>query len=169
MGSNIVLLSTKSILLLLHSLNYHLYPSLLLYLSFQKIFYLYEGGDGKTGENYNSSSENTLESYNWVLAKIKPKDDSDNLTENKDKQKRILPRRCCCDFIDNYFCGGICCCLERQKLIYNCKGIVLNYFSVENIIYSQIMLENLLKDYKWNNKSLNDIQNNKMIIKLKNY
>ena len=87
-------------------------------------------------------------------------DDSNNLTENKDKQKRVLPGRCCCDFIDNYFCGGICCCLERQKLIYNCKGIVLNYFSVENIIYSQIMLENLLKDYKWNDPELKKILNN---------
>ena len=29
-------------------------------------------------------------------------------------------------------------------------------------------LENLFKDYKWNNSMLNDIQNNPMIIKLKN-
>ena len=49
------------------------------------------------------------------------------------------------------------------------NDILYNYLSMDSLLYNQIKLENLLKDYKWNNKSLNDIQNNKMIIKLKNY
>ena len=42
-----------------------------------------------------------------------------------------------------------------------------NYLSVESILYNQIMLENLLKDYNWNNRELNNIDNNEFIIKLK--
>ena len=35
------------------------------------------------------------------------------------------------------------------------------------IIYNQMKLENLFKDYKWNNPELNTIENNKMISDLK--
>ena len=42
-----------------------------------------------------------------------------------------------------------------------------NYLSVESILYNQIMLENLFKDYNWNNQELNNIDNNEFIIKLK--
>ena len=35
------------------------------------------------------------------------------------------------------------------------------------IIYNQMKLENLFKDYKWNNPELNTIENNKMIADLK--
>ena len=41
----------------------------------EKIFYEYDRVDEKTNKNiYNKSPETTLGSYNWVLAKIKPKD-----------------------------------------------------------------------------------------------
>ena len=42
-----------------------------------------------------------------------------------------------------------------------------NYLSVESILYNQIMLENLFKDYNWNNRELNNIDSNEFIIKLK--
>ena len=42
-----------------------------------------------------------------------------------------------------------------------------NFLSVESILYNQIMLENLFKDYNWNNQELNNIDNNEFIIKLK--
>ena len=31
------------------------------------------------------------------------------------------------------------------------------------------MFENLLKDYQWNNEELNSIENNELMIKLKNH
>ena len=40
------------------------------------------------------------------------------------------------------------------------------YNSIENIIYNQFMIENLLKDYKWNNPRLNSIKNIELINKL---
>ena len=37
---------------------------------------------------------------------------------------------------------------------------------MENILYNQIKMENLLKDYKWNNTDLANINNNNLIIQL---
>ena len=39
--------------------------------------------------------------------------------------------------------------------------------SYECILYNQIMLENLFLDYKWNDDSLKDLKNNKLIDKIK--
>ena len=80
----------------------------------------------------------------------------------KKKQERILPKKCCCDFICNSLCC-CCSCVGRQKLINNCKDIILKYYSMENIIYNQIMMENLLQDYNWNNPELNNLLNNKSL------
>ena len=38
---------------------------------------------------------------------------------------------------------------------------------MDTIIYNQILLENLFKDYKWNNIELSDLRNNDLIEKLK--
>ena len=39
---------------------------------------------------------------------------------------------------------------------------------MENIIYNQIMIENFMKDYNWNNPKLNDILNNNSLLNIKN-
>ena len=41
------------------------------------------------------------------------------------------------------------------------------YYSIENIIYNQILLENLFKDYKQINKGIMTYENNELIIQLK--
>ena len=45
---------------------------------------------------------------------------------------------------------------------------MFKYCSIESILYNQILLENLFKDYHWNNKELNSIINNEYIIQLQN-
>ena len=62
------------------------------------------------------------------------------------------------------------CCKRRynQEIINNVNNIAYKYLSVDYLLYNQMKLENLFKDYKWNNPALNDVQNNKLIIKLKN-
>ena len=42
------------------------------------------------------------------------------------------------------------------------------YYSVENILYNLIMIENLLKDYKWNNPELKNIVDNSLLYHIKN-
>ena len=64
-----------------------------------------------------------------------------------------------------YFkCCGKC---EKQEFISACNQILYKYLSIDYILYSLIKLENLFKDYKWNNPELNNIENNELIIKLK--
>lgn len=58
--------------------------------------------------------------------------------------------------------------MVRQEIIDKCNEIILKYYSVENILYNQLMLEILLKDYKWNDPELNKLDNNKLILQLKN-
>ena len=57
---------------------------------------------------------------------------------------------------------------KNLELISNCNKILLKYMSIESILYNQLMLENLLEDYKWNNPHLNNISNNILINKIQN-
>ena len=62
------------------------------------------------------------------------------------------------------------CCLKKcksQKIIHLYNKIVYNYASIDSIIKNQILFENLFKDYKWNDPSLNNIENNDILIQLK--
>ena len=88
---------------------------------------------------------------------------------NKEKeQNRILPKISFFHyFLNNIYCQ---CCRKnkKQELINMCNKIVLKYTSIDNVLRNQIILGNLLKDYKWNDPSLNNINNNEFIIQLKN-
>lgn len=91
-----------------------------------------------------------------------------NITEHKDH--RILPKRTFLDFIFN-FC--YCCrknrfISERQQIICDCNDIILKHYSIEKILYNQFLLENLLKDYQWNNPQLKNILNHKSLKRFKN-
>ena len=61
-----------------------------------------------------------------------------------------------------------CCNIKRQKAICACNNIILKYYSIENILYNQIMIENLLQDYKWNNPELKNILSNDSFGGIKN-
>ena len=77
----------------------------------------------------------------------------------------------CCSFVFNCFCCGCCknyCDKKNQILISKCGDIISEYYSVEKIIYNQLLMENLIEDYKWNNIKLKNIRENKSIISLIN-
>ena len=71
------------------------------------------------------------------------------------------------DLIFNAIYEGKCCKIDIKKLILKCREIVSKYYSIEYIIYNQIKLENLLKDYRWNDPRLNNLDNNELISQLK--
>ena len=92
----------------------------------------------------------------------------DKLIEAKkveENMQSILPKYHFFDFICNLFS---CCCKNNnaQKCINVCNEIKKKYYSIENILYNQFMMENLLKDYKWNNPDLKFIKNIQLIDKL---
>ena len=61
-------------------------------------------------------------------------------------------------------------CFKRNKTQYFldiCNQILYKYMSVDYLLYNMIKLEKLFKDYIWNNPTLNNLENNELIIKLK--
>jgi hypothetical protein len=82
-----------------------------------------------------------------------------------------LPKLRMFDYIfNNIYCTKKCCSnYKRQMLISTSNDLLSKYFSIEKLLYNQIMIENIIKDYKWNNHRLKSIQNNELISKLKNY
>ena len=71
-------------------------------------------------------------------------------------------------FYINYLYSKIFCKNNTTQNIINvCNEIINKYFSMEEIIYNQILLENLLKDYRWNNIGLSDLRNHHLFEKLK--
>ena len=56
--------------------------------------------------------------------------------------------------------------IRKQKIISKCNEIISKYYSIENIVYNQILLENLFKDYQWINQDLKTYENNELIIQL---
>ena len=99
-------------------------------------------------------------------------EDDDEEDENIDLDKEsniILPKLHLYDYIlNNIYCKK-CIPSKKQQLINECNEILAKYFSIENIISNQIILENLLKDYKWNEPSLAKLENSQMISQLKKY
>ena len=62
------------------------------------------------------------------------------------------------------------CCFgpsNKQAFIDSCNGVVAKYLTVENLLYNQIRLENLLKDYKWNNPQYDTQEKNDFLLELK--
>ena len=72
------------------------------------------------------------------------------------------------DYLFNNIYSKCCKKNKKQEIINTINNIINKFLSVDYLLYNQIKLENLFKDYKWNNPELNKIQNNKMIMKLKN-
>jgi hypothetical protein len=57
---------------------------------------------------------------------------------------------------------------NENKAIDLCNYILSKYTSIELLLYNQIIFENLLEDYNWNNPDLNNINKNKLINRLIN-
>ena len=87
-----------------------------------------------------------------------------NESKKEDKEKMILPKFRFIDFLFNNLCCNKICKNKRQEIITNCNKLINKYYSIENILYNQIKIERLLKDYKWNNEELANINNNNELI-----
>lgn len=68
--------------------------------------------------------------------------------------------------LNNIYCSNCGC--NTQDRIDICNEIIQKYMSYECILYNQIMFEQLLMDYRWNDNSLKKLANNNLIIMLKN-
>ena len=105
-------------------------------------------------------------------------DQENNINNNKEDHKEnycetksitTLPKLHFWDFFINTFNYNYIIKSNKQYLISSCNDLLSKYFSVDYIIYNQIKLENLLKDYNWNNPKFKEIDNNENIKNIKNY
>ena len=55
---------------------------------------------------------------------------------------------------------------DKQTFINSCNDVLKRYASMENLIYNQIRLESLFKDYKWNNRHYDIQEKNEFINQL---
>ena len=85
------------------------------------------------------------------------------IKENIDENGNILPKIKFIDFLKNNLYSCICFKSKPKTIISKCEELISNYYSMEYIIYNQMILENLLKDYKWNDMNLSKIETNKFI------
>ena len=88
--------------------------------------------------------------------------------ENDNNQDKYLQKLSFFDFFYNNIYFKFCLKNKKQEIIICCNEIIKKYLSIDSILINQIKLENLFKDYNWNNIRLNNIENNELIIKLKN-
>ena len=96
-------------------------------------------------------------------------DEDEDEEDGEDKKLIKLPKLRFYDFFFNFIYCKCCPFIQKQKLIDSCAQILYKHFSVENLLYNQILFENLMKDYHWNDPQLKSIQNNSLIEKLKQY
>ena len=119
-------------------------------------------------ENYLSANKDNED--NFEEENIDHIDDIDELKIDEElstKIKRIKKLH----FFDFFLNNLYCCCKKQkqQKIIHTCNQLVYKYASIDDIIRKQILMENLLKDYKWNDPSLNNVENNELFIQLQTY
>ena len=94
----------------------------------------------------------------------------DENSENEDdKMIAKLPKLRFYDFFFNNVYSKCCKYIKKQKLIDSCDNILSKYHSIEKILYNQILFDNLIKDYHWNNPKLKSIHTNELIEGLKKY
>ena len=109
-------------------------------------------------ENY-EQKENNIEDD-----KEHEENEDDKLSTNSSRIKKL-------HFFDFFLNNLYFCCKKRkeQKIIHMCNEIVYKYASIDSLIKNQIFVDNLLKDYKWNDPALNNVENNNLFIQLKTY
>jgi len=114
--------------------------------------------------NKKDKFNNNIDDNNLIQDINDSEKDDDSLIESNVKLKKF--------HFYEFFLNNLYCCFKkkiRQKLIHICNKIVYKYAAIDLIIKNQILIENFLKDYKWNDPNLNNIENNDLFIKLKTY
>ena len=108
--------------------------------------------------NIEQKEDNLLDkNYNIIHEKEK------EITDIENEDERILPKLHFYHYFFNIlFCKNKCMS-NNQEIISACNEIISKYYSIDNILYNQLLLENLFKDYKWNDPKLNNIENNKLV------
>ena len=112
----------------------------------------------------------------YELLPIKKENNKDNLTnnliinetddENVPENENLKKISWFQYLLNNIYCKKLE--FNVQERIDVCDEIVKTYMSYDCILYNQIMFEQLLMDYQWNDASLKELSSNKLVLKLQN-
>ena len=135
----------------------------------------------KININKNNKNEGDLEKVkielkgdlieNNLIEKSINETDSDDIIEDEGEKMKnsslniSIPRFI--DFLFHKFYSKCCGYSSRHILINSCNDIVAKYTTIENILYNQMKLECLWKDYKWNNPQFQKKYKEDLILDLK--
>ena len=119
---------------------------------------------GVDDDNDNDNKDSLLE-----VSKKDNNDNSDEIGVNRSDINPLfeLPKFHFFDFFYNNIYSEKCCNSSGQGIISACNNIISRYYSIESVIYNQLRLENLFKDYKWNNPKLRSFENIDLISQIK--
>ena len=110
-----------------------------------------------------------IEKSDYIEENTEKEDDNSEYRLNK--RERILPKYSFMQFfLNNIYCKNCKGCAKyekQQEILEICNTINMRYLSLDSILYNQIIFENLVRDYNWNNSLLNNVKNNELILKLK--
>ena len=101
---------------------------------------------------------------------INGQDSDDTIEEENEKMKSSslnlsVPKFI--DFLVHKFYSKCCGYSSKHILINSCNDIVAKYTTIENILYNQMKLECLWKDYKWNNPQFQKKDKEDLLLDLK--
>jgi len=111
-------------------------------------------------------TENENENNDLNIKESDEENEEDDFTKSY-KESANLPSPRFLDFLIHNFYFKCCKTSMKQALISSCNDIVSKYITIENILYNQIKLEYLWKDYKWNNPQYEKEQKDDLIKNLK--
>jgi len=112
--------------------------------------------------NDSSENEDDEEDINYQINDVSIDNKSEDNKVDRVNNK-ILPKL---SFFDFYFNNIYCTKCKRRKkqdILDICNKIISKYNSIDLVLYNHLRLENLFKDYKWNDPNLNNLLNNNLI------
>ena len=115
-----------------------------------------------TNGNEENQNQNKADNNTYEL-----EEESDNYEESNQDIPKLKKLHFFDFFLNNIY--SLCKKRKAQNVIHLCNKIVYKYASIDTLVENQIILEKLFKDYKWNQPSLNNLENNNLFIQLKTY
>ena len=94
-------------------------------------------------------------------------EEGDNKPKNGPSEEIDLPPLKFYDFLFHILYFKCCGPSSKHSLINSCNNIVSKYITIEKLLYNQMRLEYLWKDYKWNNPEYGIKEKDDLLFELK--
>ena len=111
-----------------------------------------QSNENKENKNVSNINDNDNNNDNDINNKKKYSNE-----DNSDASSFVLKKLCFCDFLINNIYSKCCKRMRNQEILNMTNKIAYKYLSIDSLLINQMKIENLFKDYKWNNPLLNNV------------